>query len=172
MSPRRNKTSLDIIKRCAFICGSVYAILGLLVRICSGSPYNTVHILGADAYLPAIWLFNFFCIFWFFICGIALGSIFGRLLCGRIGGRGEVCLYRGCLFFVSMFFLSLIWYPLFFGGESLALSLLVIFLCVICSALCALSWREVSLFSCIMMIANSLWLFYILLVNLLVIMQN
>ncbi len=172
MSSRKNKTSSDIIKKCALICGAVYAILGFIVRICAGSPYNTVHTLGMDTYLPAIWLFNFFCIFWFFVCGIAVGSIFGQKLCGRISGREELCLYRGCLFFVSLFFLSLMWYPLFFGGNALALSLLIIFLCVICSALCAMSWREISLLSCVLMIANSLWLFYILLVNLLVIMQN
>lgn len=172
MSSRKNKTSSDVIKRCALICGTVYAILGLIVRICSDSPYNTVHTLGVDAYVPPIWLFNFFCIFWFFICGVAVGSIFGRMICRRTNGRQEVCLYRGCLFFVSMFFLSLMWYPLFFGGEALALSLLIIFSCVICSALCALSWREVSLFSFVIMISNSLWLFYILLVNLLVILQN
>lgn len=172
MSSRKNKTSSDIIKKTAIICGAVYSILGLIVRVCAGSPYNTVHTLGMDAYLPAIWLFNFFCIFWFFICGIAVGSIFGRMLCGRINGREEVYLYRGCLFFVSMFFLSLIWYPMFFGGETLALSLLIIFLCVICSVLSALSWRGASLFSCVLMIANSLWLFYILLVNMLVILQN
>lgn len=172
MSPRRNKASSDVIKRCAIICGSVYAVLGFFVRICTKSPYNTVHILEADAYLPAIWLFNFLCIFWFFVCGIASGSIFGRMLCGRISGREEIFLYRGGLFFVSMFFLSLIWYPLFFGGEAIALSLLIIFLCVICSAMCALSWRGISVFSCIIMIANSLWLFYILLVNLLVILHN
>lgn len=172
MSASKNKKSSDIIKNCALICGAVYAILGFIVRICSGSPYNTVHILGAGAYLPAIWLFNFFCIFWFFLCGIAVGSIFGRMLCGRISGREEIYLYRGCLFFVSMFFLSHMWYPLFFGGNRIALSLLIIFLCAMCSALCAISWRRASLFSCVIMIANSLWLFYILLVNVLVIMHN
>ncbi len=172
MSSRKNKTGSDIIKKCALICGAAYAFLGLIVRICSGSPYNAVHTLGIDAYLPAIWLFNFFCIFWFFVCGVAVGSIFGRKMCGRINGRGEVYLYQGCLFYVSLFFLSLMWYPLFFEGEALALSLLIIFLCVVCSAMCAISWRAVSLLSCVLMVANSLWLFYILLVNLLVIMQN
>ncbi len=172
MSPRKNRSSSDTIKKCAVICGSVYAILGFIVRICSGSPYNTIHILGADAYLPAIWLFNLFSIFWFFICGVAVGSIFGRMLCGRISGRAEMLVYKGCLFFISLFFLSLMWYPLFFSGIRLALSLLIIFLCVICSVLCAVLWKTVSLFSCVTMVANSLWLFYILLVNLLIILQN
>lgn len=172
MSSRKNKSSSDTIKKSALICGTVYAVLGFIVRVCSGSPYNTVHILGADAYLPAIWLFNLFCIFWFFVCGIAVGSIFGRMLCGRISSREEVWVYKGCLFFVSLFFMSLIWYPLFFSGERLALSLLIMLLCVVCSAMCALFWKTVSLFSCISMVANSLWLFYILLVNMLVIFQN
>lgn len=172
MSRHKNRSSSDTVKKTALICGAVYAMSGIIVRVCSGSPYNTVHILGADAYLPAIWIFNLFSVFWFFICGVAVGSIFGKMLCGRINGRAEMLVYKGCLFFISLFFLSLMWYPLFFSGIRLALSFLIMFLCVICSAFCALLWRSVSLFSSITMGANSLWLFYILLVNLLIIFQN
>ena len=172
MPSHRNKTDPCSVNKCGLVCGIIYAVIGLIVRICTKSPYNTIHVLGADVYLPPLWIFNLLCLFWLFVSGFAAGITVGKMAIKRICGREEISAYRGLLTFICLFFLSLLWYPLFFGGERLALSLLVALLCVICSSACGLAWRSVVGLPGLLMGANALWQFYVLLVNLLVILHN
>lgn len=159
------------VKRSGLILGASYAALGFSVRVFSKSPLGVIHILGANNFLPPIWIFNTLCLFWFFACGYAAGIIIGEIICRHPKGREEICAYRGGMSFVALFFLTLIWYPVFFCEMRLLLALLIAIASVICSAICACFWRENKLASLIMC-ANSIWLFYILLANLSVIFKN
>ena len=172
MPSHRNRISYDTVKKSGLICGIIYAVIGFFVRLCVKNPYNMIHLLGADAYLPPLWLFNLLSLFWLFISGFAAGIVIGRLASGRTGGREEISVYRGLLFFIALFFLSLIWYPLLFGGVRLGLSLLAALLCIVCSAACGLAWRCAGIIPGLFMLANAVWRFYIFMTCLLVILQN
>lgn len=167
----KKKFNSEVIKRTALIFGGVYAAIGFIVRIMSDSPFNAIHVLGAGAFLPPVWIFNLFCLFWMFACGTAGGAVVAKIFCGRISGDKVLMIYRGGLFYIAMFFLSMLWYPKFFSGEALALSLLLSFLSVLCSAICAFQWKCAGIYELISMSANSLWLFYIFLVNLMTALQ-
>lgn len=159
------------VKTCGLIFGALYAVLGFAVRIFSKNPLETVHILGANNFLPPIWIFNILCIFWFFACGYAAGIVFGDVILRCPKGTEEIYAYRGGMAFIAMFFLTLIWYPVFFCDIRLFFALIISIASVICSAVCACFWRRDKLASLIMC-ANSIWLFYILLANLSVILKN
>lgn len=153
-------------KKCSIIFGLVYAGIGFAVRICTNNPYAMIHTLGVDEYIPPLWIFNLLCLFWLFISGSAAGRVCCDLFSSR-SGKAQISSYQGLLFFLSLFFLSLLWYPLFFGGLRLSLSLLISVICIICSAGCGICWSATGPYPVVAMLANALWLFYIMIVNLL-----
>ena len=158
-------------KTCAIICGGIYAAIGFIIRIRVNNPFEMLHILGGSNYFPPLWVFNLLCICWMFLSGCAAGRLIRLVWSGRVCGREEVSAYSGGLFFIALFFLTLLWYPLFFGAGSIALCALISLLCVAASAMCALSWRRADFLCCIIMAANSVWLIYILLANLSVLLS-
>lgn len=171
MSIRKKKLYSEQIKRTAVIFGGVYAAVGFIVRVMSDSPFDTIHILGAGTFLPPMWIFNVLCLFWMFVCGTAAGAVVAKIFCGRIAGDKVLSIYRGGLFYIALFFLCMLWYPLFFGGNALGVSLLISLLALLCSCVCAFQWKCAGIYETLSMSANSIWLFYILLVNLMTALQ-
>jgi len=157
--------------RGALLFGIIYAALCISVRILSGSPYGMIHKLDAGGVIPPLWIFNLLSAVWGFLAGFASGIVWSEVRLCRARGESEICAYRGGIFFVALVFLSLIWYPLFFVSERLILSFIIALLAVICSALSALQWRRVSLLSSLVTAAYALWLFYVLAVNLVVLLR-
>jgi len=161
----------DAVKKTGLICGIVYATIGFIIRLCAPSPLNMIHVMGADVLLPPMWIFNMLSLFWFFISGFAFGIIMGKIFCKRICGQEEILSYRGSLFFIAMFFMSLMWYPLFFCGTKLFFSFIISVCCLICSCMCAFLFKSVHTLSCLAMCTNSLWLFYVSYINLAIMLR-
>ena len=168
----RHDKEYDFYRGCAFICGGFYAAIGFLVKIFSKSPHNAVHLLGIKNFIPPVWIFNLISLLFFFVSGCAAGIVIGKIIKGRARCKGEMYIYKGGIFFISLLFLTLIWYPLFFSGEFLFFSLIISLISLTCSILVACMWFYVNSFSCILISANCAWLFYVFCVNLLVILQN
>lgn len=158
--------------RAALICGAVSAIICIGVRIMAGSPYDMIHKLDSADLIPPIWIFNLTCIFWSFLSGAAAGMLIQAVNNGRINGREEIFAYRGGLFFISLLYLNLIWYPMLFVSEALFLSLCIALISVICSGVCAFQWYHADKSACLVMSAYTVWLIYVLLINLSVFTHN
>ena len=171
MPSKGKRGSGEAIKRCAVICGIIYACIGFFIRIGVEDPYTFLHTLGVGAFMPPLWIFNLMSVFWYFISGAAAGVTIGIVACGKLGSCSEKNLYRGGMLFIVLFFSSLIWYPLFFSTK-LFLSLLISLLALASCVLCAFFWRTLSTFVFISLCATGLWQFYVLLINLSVILRN
>lgn len=171
MTAKGRKGKSDTIKKCAVICGIIYACIGFLIRVGVEDPYTFIHTLGAGVYMPPLWIFNLLSIFWYFVSGAAAGIVIGRVACGRLGSCSEKNLYRGSMFFIVLFFLSLLWYPIFFDMK-LFFSLLIALLTLACCIFCAIFWRTLSAFVFLMLCTTGIWQFYVLLLNLSVIFGN
>lgn len=156
----------------AMLCGTVYTALCIGVRIMAGSPYGMIHKLDSAELIPPIWIFNLLWMFWSFLSGASAGMLIQMVSTGRISGRGEIFAYRGGLFFISLLFFSLIWYPVLFINEALFLSLCIALASVICSGVCAYTWYAANKTACLIMTAYTVWLIYVLLVNLSVFVHN
>lgn len=155
----------------ALICGIIYAAIGLIIRMRAGNPFEMLHIFGADALFPPMWIFNLLCLVWMFLSGCAAGRMISLVWKCRVGGRNESYAYGGGLFFIALFFLTLLWYPLFFSMGFLWLCLAVALTSLIFSVICAMLWRRADPLCFVIMAANSIWHFYILLANLSIVLR-
>ena len=155
------------------IFGAISSIFCLFFISAFGSPFDMIHKLNGIGMIPPIWIINLLSIVFFFLQGFSLGSIITAAK-NRINvGEKELCAYRGTVFLSCAFFLSLLWYPLFFFAEKLFLSLLVSIVCLIFSILCAIEWlhaepvgASITIFVC------CIFEFYILFINLSVFFTN
>lgn len=164
-----HKNSLSIF---SIICGAVYALISFLIRINTKNQFELIHIINCEDIFPPIWLFNFLGILFAFLLGFSAGLIIDDISFKKCNTDGELNAYRGGLLFVSTFFLSLIWYPLFFSGEYFLFALLISLLAAIAAIFNGIFWISVKSISGILAIISSLWLFYVFIINVLVIFNN
>lgn len=155
------------------IFGAISSIFCLFFISAFGSPFDMIHKLNGIGMIPPIWIINLLLIVFFFLQGFSLGSIITAAK-NRINvGEKELCAYRGTVFLSCAFFLSLLWYPLFFFAEKLFLSLLVSIVCLIFSILCAIEWLHAEpIGASITVFVCSIFEFYILFINLSVFFTN
>lgn len=157
----------------SLICATACAAFSAITRIVSGSPFDTVHKLDTCDMIPPMWIFNLLSVIWAFIIGLAAGGIVTAVSSGRCGGASQISAYRGGLFFISSFFLGIIWYPTFFCSQSLLISLLLALCALICNVVCAFNWYNLPVAAPpLIMSAYVLWLFYIVFMNISVFMHN
>ena len=142
-----------------------------LVRAISGSPYDMIHKFNLADVLPPMWLFNFLSLVFSFLIGGAVGIIVGKAQC-YVDIFSVISAYRGGLCYVSLIFLSLIWYPVFFSGAHLWLSLLIALLIVVCSVGCFCFWMKIDAFASLVLAGYGLWSIYILIMNISVYLFN
>ena len=155
------------------IFGAISSIFCLFFISAFGSPFDMIHKLNGIGMIPPIWIINLLLIVFFFLQGFSFGSIITAAK-NRINvGEKELCAYRGTVFLSCAFFLSLLWYPLFFFAEKLFLSLLVSIVCLIFSILCAIEWLHAEpIGASITVFVCSIFEFYILFINLSVFFTN
>ena len=146
-------------------------LLCLFVRLCAGSPFDLIHKLHATQILPPMWLFNLLSLFWSFLAGFGAGIIVSEVSSGRLRGEKEILAYRGGLFFVTLLLLSQFWYPLFFVGERLLLSLLLSLIASLCAVFCAVLWAKPSPPSALVIATYGFWLLYTVFLNLTVLLH-
>ena len=156
----------------ALIIGAIYAFLCILTRILSDSPYEALHRLNGCGAIPPMWILNLLSVLWCFLAGFAWGIVWREIRICRVRGAEEIRAYQGGLFFISLIFLSLIWYPLFFICERIFISMLVALGAAICATLASVLWKRVSFLPSLICAAYSFWLFYVFAVNLAVLLKN
>ena len=140
--------------------GVCYFLAGIAVRICVGSPYPVLMALGIGELVPPAWILSFLWSISFFI----VGSAFGFLLAYRERGcSGEK--YKGGMLFLLLAVLELLWYPTFFCGALVFLSVLesILILCL-CVWVTAIAYR-VTKFVGMILLLHDVWLIYMLILN-------
>ncbi len=155
----------------------LYALLSLAVciisRILFDSPLEILHIVKGVRLLPPIWVFNLLSYAWFFLIGLSAGAIVNKTSLRLNNGNNEIFAYRGGIYFVFCFFLSLILYHVFFILRLLFLSTVISAICMICTFLCAVMWRNVRpTTSSFIMFCFGVWHFYLFFVCLSVFLNN
>ncbi len=145
---------------CALIVGGVLAFVGMGVRLWWGAPNEGILQMGIRHLVPPVWLMGLLWTLWYFV----LGAVLGAVLC-TYGGH---CIgaWRGAFFFLLMLFVGYVWYTLFFVRQNPLLAFLVILAVVVCAMLCALQWQGLSLAAGVVMWTHVLWLFYMLILQL------
>ena len=141
-------------------------ILCLSVRLLSKTPLDLLHSLQSEDVLPPLWLFNFFSLAWSLFIGFAAGIVACEVISGRAHGRREILVYQGGLLFVAVIILSNVWYPVFFSCGRPVVACLIALVTAVPSSLCAIIWARVSAVSGVILGAYSLWLTYVLFLNL------
>lgn len=145
----------------------------LLPTALFGTPHEMIHILGGSKILPPIWIFNLLSTLFCFLVGVAAGAVTEATSRRMNSGKDEISAYKGGLFFLSAFFLSLIRYNIFFFLGRLLISLILSVVCLILTILCCAEWSHIRPKSaCGIMALYSLWQFYILFVNISVFIRS
>ena len=146
-----------------------FGIFSLAVSVISRAffenPIEMIHIVNDMRLLPPMWLYNLISYGWFFLIGVAAGSVIEGCSIGINGGDSAVNACRGGLFFISSLFCSIILYHTFFISQMLFLSLIISFVAMMCSVICAIHWKNVYPGSaCVIIFMFSIWRFYLLFV--------
>ena len=154
----------SIINVTGLICGAVCAACAFLSRTISGNAFDMAHKIQDLGVMPSMWIFNLLSVIWYFVIGVAIGM--------AVQGSDGACrentleIYRGGLFFVTAFFLGLIWYPMFFVTQVLFLALLVSIILTACAVVCAYAWFKAGIgISGVAMSAFSVWSLYVVVIN-------
>ncbi len=166
------KENARLLNLTSLICGATCAAFSAISRIVSGAPFDTIHKLDGCDIIPPIWIFNLLSVAWAFLIGLAAGSVISEASCSH-GASSQIHALRGGLFFISSFFLGILWYHTFFFEEFLFISLLLAIGALICNIICAFNWYNLSVSAPPLIIsAYVLWLFYIVFMNISVFMHN
>lgn len=165
----KNRNSINAFP---LICGSVCLICCLISRILSGSTFDTAYRLSQYDIVPPMWIFNLMSMIWYFLMGVAAGNIICLISQSKICGISIAVAYKGMIYFTACFFFGLIWYCQLFVNEAIFLSLIISFMALICSSICAYRWFEChGGLPAFIMLGNSFWLFYITFLSLSIAMR-
>ena len=153
--------------------GGICALLCFLSFSLFGNPFESIHLLDGMKILPPIWLFNLISLALFFFAGASAGAV-ARCTQSRMNTADiEISAYKGALFFLNSFWISLVRNCLFFFTGRLFISLVLSLTCLLTSIACAYTWGKVRpRAASVIMIAFSVWQFYLFFVNFSVFMQN
>ena len=161
------------INKFSVICGITSFAICLISRILYDTPFGMLHVVKGVSLLPPVWLFNIISYIWFFLIGFAAGSLIDKTSRGMNSGNIQISAYRGGIFYIISFFLSIIRYHVFFIDQMLFLSLTLSAICMICALICAVNWRGViPALSCFIMYCFTIWQFYLFFVSLSVFLNN
>lgn len=149
----------------SLFCGIFCAVVFFTVMNVFGSPYDLIHKVDSHNIVPPVWLWRTTMTVWGFLIGYAAGRVINTVSCGGASVHDKISAYRGGLFFVSAFFLSLSHYPVFFCAERLFVALIVALSAAALSVFCGISWAKAYRMSSIIMLGFSFWLFYVIFVN-------
>ena len=148
----------------SLICGIICASAFFTVMNVFGNPYDMIHKVDSHNLIPPIWLWKTTMTVWGFLIGYAAGRVMTKVSRG-ISVDEKIIAYRGGLFFISAFFLSLSHYPIFFCAEKLFIALISVIPAAALALLCAFSWSKAYKSSALIILGFAFWLFYVIFVN-------
>ena len=161
---KRTSHNKNTLNGLGLVFGIALAVIFIVVRALSKSPYDKIYILDPSGIFPPVWLINLISLIWFFLIGYGAGSVTDSVLCRRFGDREIISALQGIIAFVAAFFLSHIWYCVFFSGEHLLSAVFLILFAIFTSALSAFFWARIYMISSLIMSGYCIWLFYIFLI--------
>ena len=142
------------------LVGVGLTVVAVIVRTRVGSPYPIIMALGIGELLPPIWIMSLLRALSFFTVGCAAGFVLGY----REAGCAEEK-YKGCLLFVMLAILELLWYPTLFGSAWVFLSVMESIL-ILCLSICVtVSFYRVTKFAGMILLLHDVWLIYLLILN-------
>lgn len=144
----------------AFLCGILCAGAGMLTRFWAGPPYQGLHQMGIAGLVLPVWLMSLLWLLWYFALGAVCGAVLAKY------GACSVAAWRGTVFFILMLGSGFLWYPLFFCRQAVGLCLLLTLALLLLCILCALNWQQLSLAAGAVVYLHSLWLVYMLILQL------
>lgn len=124
--------------------GTISAVTCFISRTSFGSPINMMHKLSHINIIPPIWILNLFSFLFCFLIGFSAGLVIEAGVCKTNVGEIQFHAYRGGLFIIISFFLSLIRYHVFFMSEKLFMSLIISIVSTISICLCTFEWSRVA----------------------------
>lgn len=140
--------------------GILLLIAGLIVRFKVGSPYRVMMEMGIGDIVPPVWLMGLLWSLALFLIGCAGGFVLGY----RRGGC-SIEKYKGCMIFVLLSALELVWYYVFFSKSlvflSVLLSIAIFFLSLWITAL----FYRVTKFAGMIFLLHDIWLIYMVILN-------
>lgn len=162
-----------LINNFSILGGAICIIFAFIAQKISDPPIDMLHKIQNRNIIPPMWLFNILFIFWFFLLGVSAGAEFFITQQRLNTYQREISAYQGGLFFICTLFLSSVWYPLFFSGDCLFLSVIVSALSLICIIICTAFWLKTYVLTpAIITLGFSVWSFYILFVSISVFIVN
>lgn len=146
----------DLSAAVLLIGASLCVLAGACVRLLSGSPYGYGMMVQFGALLPPVWLMSLGWTLWYAVLGATFAATLWHAARRSCAVRAEV--YRAGMLFLSMVFVGLWWYPVFFVAcdafLALLISLAVLALCV----LTAIAYWRVARPAAAVLIAHAVWL--------------
>lgn len=144
----------------ALFSGALAAILGILLKIFSKSPYPALLALGVGELVPPVWLMVLLWTISLFIVGASAGLILSYRERGCDSAK-----YQAGMFFLLLLVLEYLWYPLFFGAMMVFLSSLLSILILCCSVVATLLSMKLCRPVGIALLLHDFWLVYLLILN-------
>lgn len=151
------------------IGGGATMLAGVLVRAVCGSPYRHGVMVQFDAYIPPVWLMTLLWMLWYFVLG---ATFVGTLWTARCNQATRADVYWGGMLFLSMLFFGFVWYPLFFVAARFFLAWLVVLVVLALCLLTALRYWKVSRLASGILLVHAVFLFYLWIVNFIVIIHS
>ena len=147
--------------------GFLLLIAAVCVRIICGPPYQMMLQLGISDLIPPVWLMTLLCLASFFLIGCAAGLVLGYR---RASVQAEK--YKGCLLFVLLAMLELLWYPTLFVKGLVLLSVLEALLMLFLGICVTVSFLKISRFSGTVMIFHDMFLIYLCVLAFAILFRN
>jgi tryptophan-rich sensory protein len=156
-------------KTYALIGGGAGLLMAVFVAATVGNPLPVLRLLGADVFLPPLWLTGLLWLAGYILLGAAAGC---ALACPTGGPYRETPLWRGLTFLVVEITFSFAWYRLLFGSFLLLPAWLCLAAGVAAGVVCFLSWISVHPLPAWLCGGVTAWLFCLLLCHVAVILHN
>ena len=147
--------------------GVVLLVIGVLVRIAVGSPYRMILELGIGDLVPPVWLVALLWSVSLFTIGCAGGFVFGYREHGCAAEK-----YKGCMFFLLLAIMEMLWYPAFFSAGMVFLSVLLAIMILCISVAVTSCYYRVSKFAGMIFLLHDVWLIYMVILNFAVLFRN
>ena len=151
----------------AIFLGALAALIGLLQKLFSDSPYPVLLALGIGELTPPVWLMVLLWTVALFLVGASLGLVLSCRMCGCDGPK-----YRAGIFFLLLLVLEYLWYAAFFGAMLVFLSVLLSLLILSCTVATVVLSARVCRLASGMMLLHALWILYLVILNFAVLFRS
>ncbi len=149
------------------IFGILFSFCGFVSKSLLNDPVDMIHKLQTINSVPPLWIFNLLFLTFFFLLGYCAGSVIDSTQKNCNVGNQKIQAFRGGIYITCLFFLSLIWYPLFFLCGKIFLSLIVSVCAMMLAVMATVEWSRVRPTGIlIIMSVCDLYIFYTMFISL------